>query len=87
MDALELILVFIAGLLLSYIIDLIMRNRGFGIIGNMILINIPFLAGFYYSDWLIPIATNFSQKLIFGFAVAFYTIFFLSFVKSLMNKI
>lgn len=85
-DYLAISLILILSFFLAYSIDTIMGRYGFGIWGNMVIINIQFQLGLWLSK--VKIAMHFSnvEHMIAALAFTFATILILAFARSALLK-
>lgn len=86
LDLTGLALLLILSFFISYSLDLIMHRHGFGIWGNMAIMNIQFILSFYYSKKLFSGMISLNQHLLVGLAVTFLTILLLALFKTRVSK-
>lgn len=86
LDLTGLALLLILSFFISYSLDLIMHRHGFGIWGNMAIINIQFILSFYYSKKLFSGMISLNQHLLVALAVTFLTISLLALFKTRVSK-
>lgn len=79
-------LMLILSFFLSYSIDLIMHRHGFGIFGNMVIMNAQFVVAFYYSKKFLSGTFTLNQHLLLALGVSFATILILAFFKTRVTK-
>jgi hypothetical protein len=71
---------------LSYSLDLIMNRQGFGIFGNMFIINVQFTLGFGLSKSYFGSYFTLNQHLLIALSFAFDTILSLAYFKGSISK-
>lgn len=86
MDLSALALLLILSFFIGYALDLIMKHHGFGVFGNMIIVSVQFLLGFFLSKNLFYGTLTSNQHLIAALAFAFVSVFFLSFIKTAARR-
>lgn len=86
LDLTGLALMLILSFFLSYSLDLIMHRHGFGIWGNMAIMNIQFILGFYYSKIFFSGMITLNQHLLVALAVTFLTILVLALLKTRISR-
>lgn len=79
-------LMLILSFFLSYSVDLIMHRYGFGIFGNMMVMNAQFIVAFYYSKKYFTGTFTLNQHLLMALGVSFATILILGFFKARVTK-
>jgi predicted Na+-dependent transporter len=79
-------LTLILSFFLAYSIDTIMGRQGFGIWGNMIIINIQFQVGLWLSKVKIALHLSNVEHMITALAFTFATILILAYVRSVFLK-
>ena len=86
MDLSALAILLFLSFFIGYALDLIMKHHGFGVLGNMVLVSVQFLLGFYLSKSFFYGMLSANEHLIAALAFAFVSVFLLSFVKTLARK-
>lgn len=79
-------LLLILSFFLGYAMDLIMKHHGFGVWGNMIIINVQFVLGFILSKKIFTHAMSLNEHLLAALAFAFISIITLSVVKAAASR-
>tara|TARA_R110002126_G_scaffold97700_7_gene227449 strand:- start:451 stop:768 length:318 start_codon:yes stop_codon:yes gene_type:complete len=85
LDLTGLALMLILSFFLSYSLDLIMNRQGFGIFGNMVIINVQFTLGFVLSKSYLNSYFTLNQHLLIALFFAFLTILALSYLKGSLS--
>lgn len=80
-------LTLILSFFLAYSVDMIMGKHGFGIWGNMIIINVQFQMGFWLIKHKTTAALTTNELLIGSLAFTFGTILVMAFSKVLLQRI